>query len=427
MLTPLNPDAVEADFVDAEPVIPTRWAPPAPTPQPPSVPFVADMDFATRNSVLKSMASAAGLRLPDTRVPEGESLISIGEESKRALQADVKDLPYLHDGLNAYRATLRAENARDTAAPLQVLRMDPRNGGLLSPGSSVGVGYTHAGFQQVTQFLKPPTIRNGFAENMLALPPALRSQVFDHHAVNSRRVEDTVVRAVTLGGRRIIRAVTSKKHSLESGDDLTIADVCANLPSGAKVRITRSPGGDRSDVEILWPAMERQLVVGDVAMIAIRISNSETKGGSLKIEPTLLRVLCYNFTTAWAEGLEEELSLRHVGDLSRKLPRMLKRASEAVEPFVHAFGDAYRNPFPGTLQTRGEVLERVGKVYALPEATLTLAGASWDMDGAKSAGNTLAGLAHALTRASQAQGMSDASATERVAGRIIGQGWAALA
>lgn len=362
--------------------------------------FIADRSFDERNAVLKTLANAAGMRLPTTRVPEGDSLLPIGEEAKRALQADVAQLPGLRDGLMALRDVITGERAQDVKVPIQAVRMHPLNGGLFGEGKRQehALAYTARGFSQVAQFVKPASIRNGFSENLLALPTDLRAEVFNHWSTAQTRKQDVVLRTYRPGGgRAVVRAVTSEVHSLSTGDDLTVLGALMGLPAGAKLRATRSVGGDRSELEVIWPAMERQLVVGDVAMLALRITNSETKGGCLQVEPTLLRVLCYNFTTAWADGLAEDMSLRHVGDLGRKLPRLIKRAGEVLEPFVKAFGDAYRSPMS---LGRGEVLERARKALELPAETVSTAARVWDADGAKSAGNTLAGLAHALTRAS---------------------------
>lgn len=393
------------------------------------VPYVGNLDNATQMLVLKALASEAGLRLPDTRLPEGTALLASGVEAQRAMKADLYSLPDLHPAAYAYRARLLAENPVDSRVAAQDIRMNALTGGFHGKAHDpkMAVGYTTTGFGQVTSFVKPSSIRNGFGENMLALPPALRAQVFNHWATSSPRDEDVVLRTFAGGNGRLIRAVTSEKHSLESGDDRSIIEAVLKLAPGAKLRVTREPGGTYSEMEIIWPMMDRELRVGDVAYGGIRITNSETKGGSLRVEAFVLRVLCYNFTTAFSEDFDaDELSLRHVGDLTKRLPGMIARAQARIEPLVLAFGDAYKDALPAAMASRGEVLERVGKVYALPTTTLERAAAMWDADGMKSSGDTRAGLVHALTRASQEEGIGSAGNTERVAGRIIMDGWGAL-
>lgn len=396
-----------------------------------AIPYLGNAPVELRMAALKAMANVNGLRLPDTRLPEGTALLPVGEESKRRMQCELAALPDLHPALDAYAARLKAEDPMDKPGVLRTMRMSATTGGLFDPALSkadAAIGYTKDGFGHIAQFLRPSAIRNGFAENMLALPPTLRAQVFDHWATNSPRNEDVVVRTFRGGSKgRIIRAVTSDSHSLLSGDDTAVVAALRAMKPGAKARITREPGGTISELEVIWPMMDRQLVVGDVAYGGIRITNSETKAGSLRVEAFLLRVLCYNFTTAFTEDLNaKELKLRHVGDLATRLAPLIREAHARIEPFVKMFGDAYKDAFPATMQTRGEVLTRAGKVLELPESTLTLAQQMWDADGLKTAGDTRAGFVNALTRASQEQVISLAAETERAAGKVIAQGWGAL-
>jgi hypothetical protein len=310
--------------------------------------------------------------------------------------------------------------------------MSPKNGGLFAEGKpdSNALAYTPAGFNHILGFIKPTSVQGGMRDTLLALPPGLRSEAFNYFATSAHRASgDVQIRTIVdpLSGRRVVRAVTSDRHSLEKGDDSAILGAIERaVPNGAKLRATRTL--DRTDLEILWPAMEREIRVGDVALIALSISNSETKGGSLKIEPKLLRVLCYNFTTAYSDGADEEISLRHVGDISRKLPSAIARALRVVEPFVRAFGDAYRVALPTYAPTRGETLARLAKATQgeLPASTWDLAGTLWDRDGARSAGDTLAGAVNAMTRASQEMNMGDAQRVEKVAGKLIAHGWDSL-
>lgn len=393
--------------------------------------YAGNLSAEDRARVLKTLANASGIRLPQTRVPEGESLLPVGEESKRALQSQIATLPDLAEGLLALRSRIHEEEARDIKVPIQRVRMAPDRAGLFGVGQdpSKAIAYTDAGFSQVVSFVKPPGVKVGVGGTLLALPPKIRAEAFNFFAENSHRSAGDVVlrtfRHPESGNRRVIRAVTSERHSLTSGDDLAIASAVEScLPDGAKLRVTRS--FDRTDLEMIWPAMDREIRVGDAALFALQIVNSETKGSTLRVEPKILRVLCYNFTTAYSEGGAEEIEIRHVGDLRTRLPGAISRALRVIEPFIRAFGDAYKVSLPGFAPTRGEVLERIGKAYFLPSATLDLAGQMWDLDGVKSAGDTLAGLSNALTRASQTVGMAQAAEVERVAGRIVVEGWGAI-
>lgn len=389
--------------------------------------YVGNADFDTRNAVAKSMAAEAGIRLPNTIVPEGESLLPIGEENKRRLATDIALLPSLADGIAALRARMAMEKKVDTVVPVQRIRMNPKNGALGESADKANLGYTAEGFNHVAHFIKPDSVRSGFNSTLLALPPAIRADAFNYFAGNAIESDKAVLRTIINpeSGRRIIRAVTSEKHSLESGDDSMIARVLEeSLPAGAKLRVTRTM--TRTDFEIIWPALQRQLRVGDIALIALSIANSETKAGSLRIWPKLLRVLCYNFTTAWSSGADEEISLRHIGDLKWKLPAAFKKALAVVEPFVVAFGDAYQLALPDFAPTRGEALSRVVSKLGIPESVAEEAATLWDADGEKSAGNTLAGLVNAITRASQELSMAESAGVEKMAGQLIANGWDVL-
>jgi hypothetical protein len=390
--------------------------------------YMGNESSETRNAYLKLLAQRAGFRLPETRVPEGESLLPIGEENKRKLETEVAALPDLSEGLAALRQRVKEENPVDVKVPISQVRMSSERAGLFGKGQDPGkaLGYTEAGFSHVVGMVKPDAVRQGASSVLLSLSPKTRADVFNEWAERKVLRDDAVLRTILHpeSKRRVIRAVTSTKHSQERGDDLAIASVLErSLPKGGKLRITRN--FDRTDFEILFPMLAREVRVGDAVMAKVHVTNSETKAHSWEVFGGILRVLCFNFITAWA-GKDEAVGGKHVGDIGPRIADAVLRALRTIEPFVHAFGDAYSNELPGTFPTRGEVLTRVGSALALPDSTLTLAGQLWDADGVKGAGNTLAGLVNALTRASQEETMAQAAVTEQVAGRLVMEGWAAL-
>lgn len=393
--------------------------------------YVGTSSFAHRNTVLATLSNAAGMRLPTTIIPEGESLLPIGEENKRRLAGTIEKLPNVADGLLALRERVRLEAPVDATVPLNRVRMEANRGGLFGGElpQHAALGYTSTGFGHVLDYIRPSSVRQGFNATMQALPVDIRAQAFNHFAERStKEMGEVVLRThltnVDRSPRRVVRAVTSTKFTAVDDVDV-LAVLNASLPNGAKLRVTREDA--RTDLEIIWPAMDRQLKVGDIALIALQVTNSETKQSAIKVQPKLLRVLCYNFTTAYTDGADEEVSIRHVGEAKAKLAAAFRRALTIVEPFVRAFGDAYKVELPTFAPTRGEVLKRVGSTFELPATTLEAAARLWDADGAKSAGNTLAGLAHALTRASQEETMDAAAVTENAAGRLVSKGWASLA
>ena len=394
--------------------------------------YKGEASFEERNEVLKTLANAAGIRLPNTIAPEGDSLLPSGVAAHRALQGKIAALPNLKEGLNAIRHRVALEKPKDVEVPIQHVLMEPTRAGLYGKGQNPeqGIGYTENGFNHVLAFNKPATVRAGYGPVLLALPPKIRSEAFNYFSSVAHRpdVDKATLRTFlsnteTPNPRRIIRAVVSDRYS--AVDDLNMMQaLAACVPDGAKLRLTRDL--DRTDVEILWPAMERQLVVGDVALISLRLVNSETKQSSIRVMPQLLRVLCYNFTVAWSTGQEDEIVIRHIGEAKKKLGEAIVRALAVVEPFVRAFGDAYKTQFPKFATTRGEVLQRFVKKFQLPAHVADEAARLWDMDGSKSAGDTLAGLVHSVTAASRALTMEDSADVEKAAGRVVVQGWDAL-
>ncbi len=81
---------------------------------------------------------------------------------------------------------------------------------------------------------------------------------------------------------------------------------------------------------------------------------------------------------------------------------------------------------PSFAPTRGEVITSAVKRFELPAKFGDSIAASWDMDRANGAGDTLAGLANAMTRASQELVIERASVIESAAGNLIKNGWGAL-
>lgn len=393
-------------------------------------PSMTDASFQERMSVLKQLSKRAGIRLPSTIIPEGESLIPYGEERQRALRDEIYSLPSVAEVADELAAIRREQAPKDVPVSLQSIIMSPENGGLYGKGndSEKALGYTEVAFAQATQFIKPASMRGGIAGTLLALPPHLRAEAFNYFATHAPEGKDVVLRTIMAPQRqhdevvlrRTLSAVVSERYSAVEDHDLAL-DINAALPAGARARYTQTEG--RSDLEIIWPAMSRQLKVGDIALVSLGVVNSQVKMFTIELIPRLLRVLCLNFTTAFSQGGEFEVNIRHMGDARKKFQAAVLKALKVIEPFVQAFGDAYQNKLP---VVRGEVIEKAIKKFALPSKSGELIAGSWDADGDKSAGDTLAGMANAMTRASQQMPIEKAEAFEAAAGKLIRNGWEEL-
>lgn len=399
-----------------------------------AVPSVTNADFDTRMHVLKQLAHVTGIRLPETIIPEGESLIKIGEDRKRALKEDIYSLPTIAEASKLIRDIRTEQKPFDVNVPLQQVRMEPTRGGIYGPGLDPdrAMGYSNVAFNQATNEIKPGSVKMGFGQTLAALPPAIRADAFNYFAESNPERKNVVLRTIMAPQyangvpvlRRSMQAVVTERYA--AVEDYTLVDhLGVALPDGSRVRYTSTES--RSDMEVLWPAMSRELKVGDIALISLHVSNSQTKQGSIRVVPKVLRVLCLNFTTAWGEGVDFEMNgIIHVGEARAKFMAAVKNALAVVEPFVHAFGDAYQDKFPKTAPTRGEIIGQVTKAFGLSDKFGESIAGVWDADGVKSAGDSRAGLVNALTRAAQELTIDKASDIESAAGRIIRQGWGAL-
>jgi hypothetical protein len=397
--------------------------------------YIGEADFQQRFDAQEHLARMVGMRLPETRVPAGEALWDIGEEAKQKLDSTIEALPSFIDGARMLRERerIKAEDARDyRSTPVQRINMSVADGRpVLSANTTGPLGYTKVGLSHVIDVIKPAGLQS-LGANLLAISdPMLRASVFNHHATKAadRNAKPTTLRTIVepKSGLRVLRAVVSDIHSASTGDDAAIVAAMESQLGGslasAKMRVTRDL--EKTHLEALWPAMKRQTKVGDVVLIGVRVRNSETKQGGLRIEPFVLDTLCYNFTTAESKGGEEEIVIRHVGDVGPKLASAFMRALKKVDPFIKAFGDSYKTELPAT---RGEMLQRVARVFELPASTVEIASKAWDEQAAlhSTNGDTLADLVNAMTKASQAESMDAAMVTGRAAGTLIERGLAAI-
>src|SRR5512137_1418759 len=248
-------------------------------------------------------------------------------------------------------------------------------------GHTKALGMSQRGLAQVVSFMGGPP---GLTRVLAELPPTIRADAFNHFADQSGRQEDVRLRTylVPTEGeepQRCVYSVVSPRYSAVSDSHaLTVAWREGNLPDGGKVRLTREDG--RTDMEIIFPMLAREICVGDLVYAAIHGWNSGNKTTTVGCDSKLVRSVCSNLTTVESK-VEEMAESRHVGDPVRQLGAAVRAAFARIDPFVRAFGDAYRQPFPRALPTRSEVLERVQKRMALPKHVLATAAEVWDADG----------------------------------------------
>lgn len=168
-----------------------------------TVPSFTNAAFDQRMAALKQIAQVTGIRLPNTIIPEGESLIPYGEERQRALKEEIYSLPTIIEAHQTLRDIRKEQDPIDVKVPLQKVRMSPVNAGLYGEGSegSSLLSYTATAFNQVATTIKPASVTAGFASTLLALPPAIRSDAFNHFANQSIKDNPVVLR---LSGKTMV-------------------------------------------------------------------------------------------------------------------------------------------------------------------------------------------------------------------------------
>ena len=419
--------------------MPADDAPDIPVTPPPAPRDLSASSFQERSAFLKSVCEAAGLRLPETRVHEGDALIEVGHERVRMYEGEINALPSLADAASALGARESLEQPLSLPVRLSELRMDPQDGSLTRGGGPLAM--TGRGLGHLLDFVAPAGVRSP-ESSLAALSPRVRADAVNEwigqavrngartDVIKGHRVEKPLVLQTRKpdGRQRMIEAVTSERYAVLPDAALARAvaeaERMGRIPAGGKCRVTIGPTG-RVDLEVIWPAMQREIRVGDVLMARARVGHGHGKIAGIEADAGAFRVLCYNCTTAWTED-EHATRTIHVGDPAKILTAVvndLVAAAKRVEPLVFAFGEAYRIALP---KPRTDVVAELVKARkAHGDFTSTLAEQSialWDMDGEASAGDTLGGLANAITRATQLMPFDQALRGEALAGMLVQRG-----
>lgn len=413
----------------------------APPPAEPTAPAIRpDATHAEQMEFLKSACLKAGLRLPDTRVQEGEALIPAGEEKLRSMREDLANLPTLSEAADAMGRLALIERPRSFPVNLSEIRMSAVDGAITRGKGALGM--SRRALAHMCDFLAPSGVRT--PEHALAsLSPKVRAAAFNEWADGAARVrangkqKDPRVVLHTWkpqGGPRAIRAVTSTVYARLDDHQLVkaLAEAAGAgiLPAGAKARVTVADS--RTDVELVWPMMAREIRVGDVLHAAARLMHSHVKDSGVHTFLELLRALCFNLTTAPTEDVSDDASsFSHVGKAEAILQKAIAAMARNVrraEPFIQAFGDAGKRPlrFDGgaAVQTPAEVVQALESADLISQEVGKLVIGEWDADGAgRGWGMTDLGLANALTRASQHYGYDQADGIEALAGQIVQNGF----
>lgn len=344
--------------------------------------------------------------------------------AEKVLKRYTAALAPLDVALREARAAEIALDAQDIRCRVKELRCDDQSGGLFikrGDGTLSQVyGVTPHALSHYLESCGIPQVKRPTLE---WFSPRTRALALYEVATRANDPEKTITlrTAMHTDGSRVIRAVVSELHSKETGDDLVLFNAIeaavAGLGDTARARIIKT--WDETDAEIVFPTRMVELKRDDHAMAALRLYNSSVKRGSFEAWGQFFRLVCTNGMLV--PQTSAEVTVRHVGKIEHKIQIAASAAMLGLEDFTSDLRDAYGTPLPDG-KTREEVLKVATNRLALPAVTVDAALHLWDSDGTLSAGNTVAGLAHAITRAAQGQSIGTARAMEEGAGRLVAEG-----
>lgn len=345
--------------------------------------------------------------------------------SEEIVKRYVKGMADLPVAIAQARAAIESADARDVRCRVGDLRCDDVSGGIFisSNGTLSEVyGVTHHALGHMVEATGTPLKR----AQLEWLEPRARALAF-FQMVTAGKNPDSQIYLRTArheSGQRVIRAIVSEIHSRESGDDLALFDALERTVGDvvAKARIVRT--WDGLDAEIVFPNRGIEVAKNDPVFYGLRATNSEVKKGSMFINGALWRLVCTNgLVRPTDEGVD--VRIRHVGNVAQRIGVGVSAAMLGLDTFAEQLRQSYTQALPAEL-SRETILAAAGDRLALPESTTTGAFHLWDSDGALSAGNTVAGLVHALTRAAQGERIETARRVEEQAARLLTGGLGVL-
>lgn len=320
--------------------------------------------------------------------------------------------PTFSEGLNQWEAKVKAINCVDVPdVPIRNIRMHPETGYVynVTKEAKGAVPATYTALSHLVSYIEDKP--DNALKNMLDMSPRLRAMRLQE-LIDRAPADKTVSlrTAIANGNTRVIRAIVSKLHSKEHGDDLKLIEALRTIEAPqAKLRVIRT--WDSTHAEIVMPNVGIELRKGDIAYGKVDLFNSETKGGSYETNASSMRLVCLNGATMPANTAE--FRVKHIGDIGSKIRTSLRVGIEAVMEHLTQLKASYKLELP---KTRAEHIEQFIEHHALPEDTGVALNTLWDVDGERSAGHTVAGLVNAVTRYAQTQPIETASKLETIAG-----------
>lgn len=331
--------------------------------------------------------------------------------------------PTASQALARWEALCKAMGAEDHVVPLQAMVMNPTTGGFFNenkrtPGHKMphGVIPTRTALGHLLGFVadKPPEA----VSNLEYYPPDVRAMMWQ--AAKAKTPARNVVMRTAIQsvekGTLAVRAVTSEIHSQGNGDDLALIAQFRRLPEAvlndARLRVIKE--WDYTHVEMVLPSKVKEVRAGIVINGRINLKNSETKGGSFEAQVGTMNLVCLNGMIGG--GSNSTVSVKHVGDIRTRMKAGIVTVIDLVDIYLEEFFEAYKTPLR---VTQADAIARTVAKFKLPETTGVALAALWNVDGERGAGQTVAGLANALTRHAQSLPVEKAIAIEEAAGKVV--------
>lgn len=337
--------------------------------------------------------------------------------------------PRMADALTKWQGMCENLKAEDKEVKLRSIFMNTTTGGLFNVDKwdrkkpmPNGIMPTKTALGHLVSFIKEADVPSSFVDNLLDDEPQIRSARLLRKLAKTpdRAVIMRTVIADILAGTYVVRAVASEKHSQGNGDDLAIIEQLRKIQHKVPTAVMRVvKQWDNTHVEVVIPNLVKEVKPGVIIQSRINIENSETKGGSYEASVGTLNLRCINGMTS--SGANSTVSVKHMGDIRTKMRAAMTTVIDLAEVYLEEYSNAYRVELP---RPRAEVIDMAVKRLKLPDPKNigTKLAALWDIDGEHGAGDTVAGLANAMTRYAQQLPVEKATVLEALAGKVVADG-----
>ena len=344
------------------------------------------------------------------------ALVPVREEKVKAAIGSVAKLATYQEEVERLRVQVTADKYSDISTQFSglIMSMD----GMLT--SEVGTfQYTKHALSQAASKIKPEDTV-GFAGYLAVCPPELRciNYSFWHteaygDADERTRGNSVQLRAMENEYGKVLRAIVGRDY--KPLDDLPILEAMGSIiHPGAKMRGAR--GDLRSRFDILWPNMEKEVFPGDPLLVALRLSNSETGSGSVRLNAMVYHVK--NHGCVMIHSRMEDVSIRHVGEAARKLEAKYKKVMEDVGPFLEQYRKSYSDEIIREFESLDQMWDALAKCFKFTELQMALVKKSFDTQP-----NTRAGVVSAIILAAQDFVITQGEEMQQAAGYLVRYGW----